>query len=387
MNRYSVFKPLLLTLFSLILSFVCQAQTPYGCFSSDGKFKDCGSSWDDYYNGVAYRCYCNCNTTPPAQCSPKSSSSSSSSSSGSSSGGYSPQVQMMEAILTPLVNNFFKWLSSGPSPKQGQHSNAIIDKKKQEELDRQYEQRQEEYKAMMLAQISNAKSEFEKQNKSSFGEQKESTLNEFKDRLAKSEATKAVKQANCAAFTSLQAANSDLSDISDYKNIRGSAEKMRKEADFTNVNINGCPPVKIDIPEVNAAQPVSIQELFYKYVVHQSDSIRTTIDTLKVKKTRNDQVLEEKKQKVEELQKVIEKQKVEKKPDVVNNQGEDNQLVKDAMKELEAATTELQAAQEEDQKMKDDIALKEKNITALEKMRSTYDIDNKPASTGQTPKN
>jgi len=244
MNLKSFIKPAIVITISLIFHIACYAQQAAGCYDSGGHFKQCWEEWDDVHDGVDYHCYCNCNTTPPAECTPKSSSSSSSSSSRSSSGGYSPQVQMMEAILTPLVNNFFKWLSSGPSPKQGQQGNAKIDKKKQEELDREYKQRQEEYKAMMLAQISNAKSEFEKQNNLSFGERKESTLNEFKDRLAKSEATKLVKQANCDAFSSLQAAKTDLSDISDYREIKGSAEKMRKEADFTNANINGCPPVK-----------------------------------------------------------------------------------------------------------------------------------------------
>jgi len=143
--------------------------------------------------------------------------------------------------------------------------------------------------------------------------------------------------------------------------------------------------LKVDIPEVNAMQTVSIQGLFYTYVVHQSDSIRSTIATLKDKKINNDKVLVEKKQKVEELQQIVEKQKIEKKPDVAINQGEDSQLVKDAMKELENATKELQTAEEEDQKMKDEIALKEKNITALEKMRSTYDMDNKPAAPEKSP--
>lgn len=280
---------------------------------------------------------------------------------------------MMESILTPLVNNFFKWLSSGPSPKH----NAKEDKKRQEQEEMEYKQRQEEYKAMMLAQISNAKSEFERQNKSTFGEQKATTINEFKDRLAKSEATKVVKQANCAAYTSLQAAKSALNDFSDFKNLDGPAEKARKSADFTTGNINGCPEIKIDIPEVNATQPVSIQEMFYNYVVHQSDSIKMTIDTLKVKKIRNDKTLEEKKQKVEELKQLIEKQKVEKNPSVSADKGEADQLTKDALKELEIATKEMQTAQEDDQKMKDEIAEKEKNITALEKMRSTYDTDKK----------
>lgn len=31
-----------------------------GCFSSNGSFKPCGSSWTDYYNGVAYNCFCDC---------------------------------------------------------------------------------------------------------------------------------------------------------------------------------------------------------------------------------------------------------------------------------------------------------------------------------------
>jgi len=233
---------------------------------------------------------------------------------------------------------------------------------------------------MMIAQISNAKSEFEKLNASNFGEQKQSALNEFKDRFAKSEATKLVKQANCAAFTSVQAAKSKLNDFSDFKDPKGPAENQRQLIDFPSSNLNDCPPIKIDIPEVNATQPLSFQELLYNYVVHQADSIKSTIDTLKLRKTKNDQAIVEKKQKIEEVKLVIEKQKRENKPADTLNNTRDDQLTKDALKELETATNELQTAEENDKKMKDEIAEKEKNITALEKMRSTYDIDQKQSS-------
>ena len=382
MNRKSIIKPAVIALLSVIFSIACQAQSAAGCFTSTGAFKPCGSSWDDTYNGVTYHCYCNCAKTPPAECSPSGSSSSSSSGRGS---GYSPQVQMAHDLLQPLVTNLFKWLMSGPSPKQGQQHNTIEDKKKQEEAERAYQQRQEEYQAMMLAQISNAKSEFERLNKLNFGEQKQIAVSEFKDRFAKSEATKAIKQANCAAYGSLQAARSELNEFIDSKELKGSLEKQCKTIDFTNGNNNGCPEVNVQIPEVNALQTISIQEMFYNYVGHQTDSIRVSIDALKDKKIMNNKALEEKMQKIEVLKNTIEKQKNEVSFSAVTHKGETDKLTKDALNELELATAELQAAQEQDQRMKEDISLKEKSITALEKMRSTYDADQKKASPEKSP--
>jgi hypothetical protein len=220
--------------------------------------------------------------------------------------------------------------------------------------------------------------------------QKEKALNskeyDSKTRLARSEATKAINQLNCAAFSSLQAAQTALNDLTDFRNLEGSAEKARKLADFSSPNRSECPEIKIEIPEVNANQPESYQALFYNYILHKSDSIKTTIVSLKIEKIKTDKAIEEKKKKVEEVKKVIEKQKQVINPVATSSQDENDQLVRDALKELESATGELQTAEENGQKMQEDISLKEKNITALEKMRSTYDTDKKPAASGQSPK-
>jgi hypothetical protein len=137
-------------------------------------------------------------------------------------------------------------------------------------------------------------------------------------------------------------------------------------ADFSSPNRSECPEIKIEIPEVNANQPESYQALFYNYILHKSDSIKTTIVSLKIEKIKTDKAIEEKKKKVEEVKKVIEKQKQVINPVATSSQDENDQLVRE--------------------KMQEDISLKEKNITALEKMRSTYDTDKKPAASGQSPK-
>lgn len=97
-------------------------------------------------------------------------------------------------ILTVHTVNAQNNCTSQPSQNQVQQRETVVDKKQQEENERMYKQRQEEYKAMMLAQITNAKSEFGKLIESNFGKNGESTLNEFKECFAKSEATRAVSK-------------------------------------------------------------------------------------------------------------------------------------------------------------------------------------------------
>jgi hypothetical protein len=360
---------LLIAIALIIIALPCLAQIEAeGCFTSNGTFKPCWSKWTDSFNGVRYSCYCDCAKTPPADCTPESSSS------GSSSSGYSPEVQMAQDILQPVFDNFFNWLFSEPSAEDQQKQQQ---QKQQKQLQKQKaienEKNREEYKAKVLEQITNAKSEYKKQMSMQSQEQKEITVENFKIRYAVSEATKAVKQLNCAAYTSLQALEVSLKDFGDFKDIDGPAEQSVKSADFTLLNSSGCPTIKIDIPEVNATQTVSFQQLLYGYVKHRSDSIKSTIDTLKVKKIKNDKVIEEKKQKIEETKLIIEKQKED--VNTAVNTEEANQLLIDAMKELETGTQELQYVEELEIKMKEEIELKEKNFQALEKMRGTYDTD------------
>lgn len=358
-----------LSIVILLVIFVipCRSQSAAGCYTSGGTFKSCGSSWTETKDGVPYTCTCNCSITPPYDCTPTSSSSS------GSSPGYSAQTQMVQSLLQPivndLVNNFNNWLNSGPSPAQIQRQELRAEKKEAEERKKKLEA----YNAKLLELITKVQSTYKDTMAARAQALKEETVNDFKDRFAKSEAIKSVKQLNCAAFTSLQAAQIALNDFSDFKNLDGVAEQAKKEADFTTGNSDKCPEIKINIPDVTAAQPVSFQELFYNYIKHQSDSIKNTIDTLKVKKVKNDKDIEDKKQKVKEATQLVEKQKVVEKADTTNKE-KDNQLANEALKELEAATNELQTAEDLDTKMKEEIDLKEKNILALKKLRGNYDI-------------
>lgn len=83
MKKKSISQRTILTLLPLIFSISCFAQSAAGCFTSKGVFKGCYESWTDEYNGVSYRCYCNCAKTPPAECTPVRTSSSGTSSSAS----------------------------------------------------------------------------------------------------------------------------------------------------------------------------------------------------------------------------------------------------------------------------------------------------------------
>ena len=265
----------------------------------------------------------------------------------------------MEGIIQPIIKELFDWLFSEPTKEEKLHQEQEDYRKEQEERERE----REEYRTKMLNQISNVKSELKKLNDANFNENKDDVLNDIKEKVAKSEATKALKQANCNAFYSLQATKTAIRDFSDFKDLEGPAEQTRKEAELTDKNLNECPEIKIDIREVNASQTVSLQEIYYNYILDASENIKIKVDSLKVKKTNNDKVIEEKKQKVEEVTKVIETKK---------NQNEDQDYI-DALKELENAKKDLETAEENDKKMKEEIELDEKNISTLEEMRSLYD--------------
>jgi hypothetical protein len=311
-----------------------------------------------------------------------------SSSSGGSS-GYSSDTQMMEAILTPVFDKFFKWVFSDDSA-QNQQQQTQQQKEEQEQqrkiAEQEYEKRQQEFKAKVQEQLINAKDEYQKQKQGQYQEQLKTTVTDFKNRFAVSEATKAVKLANCGAYNSLATTYTALQSIGGSKDYDGTMENLRKSAEFRSGNSNECPPIKIDIPEVSAAQPVAFQQQFYVYIEHQSDGIKATLDSLKEKKAKNDEVIVEKKQKVEEIKQVIEKQKNEKKQNDAVKKDDSDQLIRDALKELEMADNELQTAEDEDKKIKSEIEVKEKNVLALEQMRKTYDTDNKETTPAQQSK-
>lgn len=359
-----------------------QAQENVLCFTSGGDKVPCGKSWSEVKDGVTYNCLCNCPYAP--SCTPVNSS--------SGGGGYSPSGGSLESALEPvfeqMFDNLFKWLfspsSSSGTPKQTQQT--VQSREEAAAAEAAYQKRQEEYKAKVLEQLSQAKDQFEQQRNAKFGAQRNAAANDLKDRVAKSEATKAVRQANCAAFTSLEAVKSELYDFSDFTNPNGEAEQTRKGADFTTGTLP-CPEVLPQVQEVTVAQPICFQEQFYQYVKQRSDSIKVKVEALKEKKATNDKVIEEKKQKIAEAQQVIEKQKAEIKPEIPNTPQteEDNLLLLEALKLQENSSAELKTAEETEKKMEEEIVLNEKNISALEKMRSTYDVPQKPDTAQPLP--
>jgi hypothetical protein len=289
-----------------------------------------------------------------------------------SSSTYSPEVQLANDVLQPVIQNFFNWLFSEPAPQNRQEQQQLDNARQNEE----YKKAREEYKKQVLIQITNAKDEFEIQKNKNFKEQQKLAADDMKNRVAKSEAIKSVKLANCSAFQSLKATKFVLDGIT--KNSENSAETERRLSEFTNSNQFECPEIKYDVAEVTTTQKVSFQELYYQYIEHQSDSIKKTLEVLNYNKANNDRVIEEKKQKVEEVTKVIEKIKVE--PSTNNT---DDQLLKDAMKELELSNNELQTAEELNLKMKEEIELKEKNVSTLDNMRKLYDKEEEKTTPGQ----
>jgi hypothetical protein len=93
MKKKSIIKCLILALLPMIFSTLCKAQSAAGCFTSKGVFKGCYESWTDEYNGVSYRCYCNCAKTPPAECTPLQNSPAGTSSSSSTINNQKPDTE------------------------------------------------------------------------------------------------------------------------------------------------------------------------------------------------------------------------------------------------------------------------------------------------------
>jgi hypothetical protein len=274
----------------------------------------------------------------------------------------------MEAAFT----SFFTWLFSDNSSSNNQTV-------QQDNTD--YAKLQAEYKAKVEAQIADVKSKYETMMTAQTLSQKQEVVDEMKDRFAVSEATKAVKQLNCAAAKSILITKKKIYDFNDFDNLEGDAEEFSKLADFTNMSTKGCPPIKVSIPEVNAKRTVSFQQLYYGFILHRSDSIQFAVDTLKAKKIKNDSVIEVKKKKIEETKHVIEQQQTQ--IITATSQTNNNQLLQDALKELENASQELESAQSLDAKMQTEIENDLKTVETLKKMRGTYDIDTTQNPTGK----
>lgn len=360
-----VIYPLFYTL-SIVLNFaVMLALTAPAVNAQNCVCAECNASCESI-SSYGHNTWCSYYVAPSSSSSTSSSSSSSSSASSSYSGSsysYNPAAEMASGLMEAAFDELFTWLFSDNSSSGQQKDNT------------DYAKLQAEYKEKVSAQVSSAKTEYEKQMLLQTQEQMDAVVDEFKNKLAISEAAKAVKQLNCAANKSILITKKKIYDFSDFDDLEGDAEEFSKLADFSTSSNTDCPPIKLNIPEVNATRTVSFQQLYYSFILHRSDSIQFTIDTLKEKKDKNDIIIVEKKKKIEDTKLVIEQQKTQ--TDTTTNQVTGNQLLQDALKQLEIASQELQTAEDLDAEMQTEIETDEKNIQALEKMRSIYDTDNK----------
>lgn len=263
-------------------------------------------------------------------------------------GGYSPQVQLAQNLLMPvfqaagqqMAESLMK-LFRGRTPEEKAARAAMKNRKQVEKI---------------REQVAGAQKTFEKEVVKKLVNSREEVAQDLRLRMVKSQAVTAIRQVNCAAFQSLQAAKNSLAGL----------EAMREEADFTATGSAGCPEIDIEIPEVTVKQQVAFQEIFYRTVKEKSDSLQRSVDSLKKVKELNDQALKTNQEKAAELEKNIIARKNEPQP-------ETDTLLAAALRELEEAKRMLEAAKEQEKKIGEDITEKELFIETLEMMRSTYD--------------
>ncbi len=329
------------------------------CYKSDGTRVPVGSTWEEYYDGVKY--ICTCREKGGSDCVPASSSSSSI---GSSSNSF--EREMMQSVVQPVIQNFFNWLFSPSTPQKAEPGfnakkqmseaeRAAMEAKKAEAKARAEEQERKwaEYRVKMQEQIEKAKNEYASIIAQKFENQKEENVNDFKNRYAKSEAVGNITKLNCAAYQSIEAAKLAVSGNENFTDLEGPLEEARASADFPSSKLSDCPKIKIDIPEVSATHPVSFQQVFYETIKFKVDSIRTNVISLKEKRNKIEQTIQEKKQSVQELE-------------TNNSINKDNSL-------REKALQQLKEAMEEEKKIDQELNNCKNTIEAFEKLRGTFD--------------
>ncbi len=239
-----------------------------GCFDSKHNLIPKGQSWVEIYNGVKYRCTCNGDGT--TTCVQESSSSSLSSSNNSGSGDFNQQ--MVQSVVTPLIQGLFDWIFSSSSDNNnsssGSNSTYISPPPTEEEI-RLARERQEKWKE----QVQKVQDEYSQILNEKFPGLKDKITNDLKNRVVKSEAIKTIKQLNCAANQSIEAAKIVLQGKDDFNNPEGQLENMRSLSDFTNLKLSDCPEIKYEIPEVTVSNPVGFQQMIYQTVKNKADSI------------------------------------------------------------------------------------------------------------------
>ena len=319
------------------------------CYTSSGRPIPAGGTWNETYNGVEYDCTCRKSGGP--DCVPISSSSSSSSNNNSGSNDLNGQI--LESVVTPLIQNLFDWIFSPSTPNS--NSNEYNEEKRKAENE-EYERKAAEYRAQMKEHIEKLNNEYVQSMKEKFEDKKQTTVNDFKNRIVKSDAVKNIKQLNCAAYQSLEALKMISQDNGDFSDLNGPLENSRQLADFTASKTSNCPEIIIKVPEVTVSNPRGFQQLFFETVKHKTDSMTVSVVLLKEKDKQIKSDIVEKEKVVEQLKTV--------KP---TKEGNDDQLMKDALNALNEAV-------EEEKKVTDELSKSEKDIELLEKLRSVYDV-------------
>ena len=263
------------------------------CYTSKGTAVAPGGTWREIYNGVEYECTCRKSGGP--DCVPISSSSSSSN---SNSGSGDFNQQMVQSVVAPLIQGLFDWIFAPSTDNSSSSSNTVYTSPPPtEEEIRLYKEKQEKWKE----QVQKVKDKYTQVVNEKFSDQQKNTVNDFKNRIAKSEAIKNIKQLNCASQQSIEAAKIVLQGKDNFKDLEGSLENMRSLSDFTNLKLPDCPEIKYEIPEVTVSNPVGFQQMLYQTIKYKADSITVNVALLKEKEKNIQKVIEEKKQVVEEI--------------------------------------------------------------------------------------
>ena len=179
---------------------------------------------------------------------------------------------MVQSVVTPLIQGLFDWIfsSSTDNNNNSSGSNSIyISPPPTEEEIRLAKEKQEKWKE----QVQKVQAEYSQILNEKFSDLQKNTADDFKNRIVKSEAIKNIKQLNCAANQSIEAAKIVLQGKDNFNNLEGSLESMRSLSDFTNLKSSDCPEIKYVIPEVTVSNPVGFQQMIYQTVKYKADSI------------------------------------------------------------------------------------------------------------------
>lgn len=263
-------------------------------------------------------------------------------------GGYSPQVQLAQNLLMPVFQ------AAGQ-----QMAEALMKlfrgRTPEEKAQRAYEKNQKLLKKVRN-QLDDTRKDFEKELLKDMRAQQVVVARELEKRFVRSQAMTAIRQANCAAHTSLLATRQSLNALED----------TRTGAEFSEGNMADCPPIQYEMEEVTPQQRVAFQEVFYRMVKEKSDSLKVRIDSLQKVKVEITQMVADQKAATGKLETTVEVLKKQPEPQA-------DSLLAAALRELKKAQ-ELQAeAEAQEAALREDLEKKEAFLETLELLRSTYD--------------